>query len=115
MKSIMTAIGNPVFNKELRKQKNIKIIGKDIQYREAILDILEKNKKIDYIILNEEIPGEIDFENLINKIKEIKKEIKIIFFLKQEDKEKEKLLKKLVHYNIFHIEAQFTVINLTDF
>ena len=95
MKSIMTAIGNPVFNKELRKQKNIKIIGKDIQYREAILDILEKNKKIDYIILNEEIPGEIDFENLINKIKEIKKEIKIIFFLKQEDKEKEKLLKEL--------------------
>lgn len=59
---------NPKLNNELKKQKNINIIGKDIQYREAILELLEKNKNIDYIIINEKIPGQINIEELIKKI-----------------------------------------------
>lgn len=95
MERIITAIGNPIINKKLKENRNIKIIGKDIQYREAILEILEKNKNINYIILSEKIPGEIDIENLIKKIFKINKKINIIFLLKQENKEKEIILKKL--------------------
>ena len=35
MKKIITAICNPNLNEELKKQKNIEIVCKDIQYREA--------------------------------------------------------------------------------
>ena len=69
LKKIITAINNPKLNEELKKEKNFKVIGKDIQYREAILEILEKNKNINIIILSENIPGEIKLENLIKKIK----------------------------------------------
>ena len=42
-------INNPKLNEELKKEKNFKIIGKDIQYKEAVLEILEKNNFIDLI------------------------------------------------------------------
>ena len=38
MKKIITAINNPKLHEELNKEKNFEIIGKDIQYKEAILD-----------------------------------------------------------------------------
>ena len=57
MKKILTAINNPKLNEELKKEKNFEVIGKDIQYREAILEILEKNKKINLLIISEKIPG----------------------------------------------------------
>ena len=69
MKKIMTAINNPKLNEELKKEKKFEIVGKDIQYKEAILEILEKNSNIDLIILSEKIPGEIKLEKLIEKIK----------------------------------------------
>ena len=65
MKKILTAINNPKLNEELKKESNFQIIGKDIQYKEAILEVLEKNNKIDLIILSDKIPGEIKLENLI--------------------------------------------------
>ena len=41
MKKIITAINNPTLNEKLKKEEYIEIIGKDIQYKEAILEILE--------------------------------------------------------------------------
>ena len=84
MKKIITAINNPKLNEELKKEKNFEVIGKDIQYKEAILELLEQNNKIDLIILSEEIPGEIKLEKLIEKIKMINEKIKIIFILEKE-------------------------------
>ena len=101
MKKIITAIGNPYFNKKLKERENIDVVEKDIQYREAILEILEKIKKINYIIINEKIPGEISIEDLIKKIKVINKKIIIIFLLNNENKDKEKILKKLGVNEIF--------------
>ena len=76
MKTIITAIDNPKIYKELKNSKDIKIIGKDLIYKEAILEILEKNKNINLIILYEKILGEINFFELIKKIKNINKKIK---------------------------------------
>lgn len=103
MKKIITAINNPKLNEELKKEKNFEIVGKDIQYKEAILEILEKNNNIDLIILSEKILGEIKLEKLIGKIKLINEKIKIIFILEKENKDLEKILIKNniidVYYN----------------
>lgn len=94
MKKIITAINNPKLNEELRKEKNFEIIGKDILYKEAILELLEKDYNINLIIINEKIPGQISLETLIKKIKLINEKIKIIFILEKENDNLEKILLK---------------------
>ena len=94
MKKVITAINNPKLNEELKKENNFEIIGKDIQYKEAILEILEKNKNIDLIIISEQILGEINFEYLIKKINLINEKIKIIFILEKENNYLENILIK---------------------
>ena len=56
---IITAINNPKLNDELKNEKNIEIICKDIFYKEGILEILENEINIDYIIINSQLEGEI--------------------------------------------------------
>ena len=85
MKKIITAINNPIINEKLKKEK-IEVIGKDIQYKEGILEILENNKEINFILIDEKLPGEIKNDELINKIKKINKNIEIILFIKKENK-----------------------------
>ncbi len=98
MNNIITALNNPKLNIELKKEKNINIINKDIIYKEGILEILEEIKdkkiKINKIIINYELPGEIENEELIKLIKKRNKKIEIIYILEKEDKEKEKILEK---------------------
>lgn len=78
--NIITAILNEKINEELSKQKDITIICKDILYQEALLEILEKNKNIDFLILNSNLPGERKIIEIIKIIKEKYKKIKIILF-----------------------------------
>ena len=94
MKKIITAINNPKLNEELKKETNFEIVGKDIQYKEAILEVLENVKTIDLIILSEKILGEIKIEELIKKIRLINEQIKIIVILEKENTELEKILIK---------------------
>ena len=116
LKKIITAINNPKLNEELKKEKNFEVIGKDIQYREAILEILEENKNINLIILSEKIPGEIKLENLIKKIKNINEEIKIIFILEKENNYLEKILIKnnildIYYNNKINLQELIKIIN----
>ena len=92
--NIVTAINDSKIISELKYNKKINIISKDIQYKEGILEILEKNKKINYIIFNENLNGQIKIEALINKIKKINNKIKIIIILNKKDSIKEKYLIK---------------------
>ena len=59
MKQILTAMNNPKINEQLQKEKNIKVIGKDIPYKEGILEILEKNKYINYMFIIKNLEDEI--------------------------------------------------------
>ncbi len=99
MKRIIIAMGNNYLIKEINNCE--KINYKDVQYREAILEILEKEKNIDLIFLDEKIPGEINIEKLIEKIKLINDKINIIFFLEKENNKKINILKKLGVNNIY--------------
>ena len=77
MKTVITAIANPIINNELKKEKNIEVIGNDIQYKDGVIEILEKNIEVNYIILSDILIGEELLINLIRKINEINKNIKI--------------------------------------
>lgn len=97
MKKIITAIGNPILNLKIREESTCKVLTKDIQYQEAIFEIIKKEEKIDYIILSELLPGDLSIIDLIDKIKEYNNFINIIVILIKENIEIEKILDK---YNI---------------
>ena len=86
MKSIITALDNAEINKALQKESNLKIISKDISYKEGIIEQLEKNKKVDLAIIDEDIDGDIEINELIRKIKEKVRNIEIIIITSNKDK-----------------------------
>ena len=75
MKKIITAIGEPKINEDLKKYETLSIVTSDIQYKEGILEVLEKEKDVDCLIFNEQIEGQIKFEDLINTIKMLNRNI----------------------------------------
>ena len=94
MKKIITAIGNENINNELKKEKDIEIIINDIQYKEGIIEILEKYQEVDYIILDSSLQGDITTEELIKQINIINKNIKIIIISENNLKTLEEFIKK---------------------
>ena len=101
MKKIILAIDNKKISNKIKEINNFNLIMKNVQYREAILEILKKEKNINFILINEKLSGEISIEDLIKKIKIINKKINIIFFLEKSDIKKENKLKKLGIKNIY--------------
>ena len=79
MLKILTATGNAKFNNNLKNYNEFEVYENDIQYKEAIIDVIEKNKNFDFLIVYNKLPGEITFDELKNKIKKINNKIKIIF------------------------------------
>lgn len=99
---ILTALQNPKTNEILKEKTKYNIIETDIQYQEGIIEVLEKNNKIDLIIISELLPGNIGFKDLINKIKTINNDIEIIVILENKNyKLKEFLMQKNIN-SIFY-------------
>ena len=99
---ILTALGNNNLYKKIKNIKEFNLYKNDIQYREGIIELLKNNNNFDLIIIYEKIPGEISFEELINKIKIINNEIKIIFILENKNEFLENILMKKNIKNIFY-------------
>ena len=74
-----------MLNDEL-KNKGINILCGDIFYKEGIIEYLEKNINADFIVLNDELPGNIDTEELIEKVKIINRKIRIILVTNNKNK-----------------------------
>ena len=102
MIKIITALGNENLNLKLRKEKDIEILLTDIQYKEGIIEALEKEKNIQFLILSDLLPGEISLQELIKKIIYINIEIKIIVFIEQYEKEIENELYSLGVYKVLY-------------
>lgn len=71
IKKVITALLNSKVNEELQKDREIEVIGNDLLYQEAVLECIEENEDIDFILLNENLPGD-EIENFIRKIEKIK-------------------------------------------
>ena len=95
---IITAITNEILNERIKELKQHEVICKDIQYQEALLEILEKNKNINLLILSNILPGELEFCELINVIKYKNDKIKLFIIL---DEQKEETVKFLIKKDIF--------------
>lgn len=100
MKKIITALAEPQLNNELKKEKDFIVIGKDIQYQEGVIEILETEKEVDFLIISEALPGNEKLENLIEKIKQINNEVNIVIIL---ENKKEELEKNLYSKNVYLI------------
>ena len=116
MKKIITAIGNEILNKKLKKENDFEVIIEDIQYKEGIIEYLEKKSNIDFVIISELLPGNIELKELIEKIKNINSNIEIILFLENKNTELENYLYAKGIYNIFYnnqieIEEIIKIIN----
>lgn len=103
MKKIITALQNKKINEKLSNEEEIKVMMNDIQYKEGILEALEIDSNIDFIILSELLPGEIKLEILIEKIKQKNNNIKLIIILENKKEELENYLlskgKIFIFYN----------------
>ena len=102
MKKIITAMGNENLNQKLKKENIFEIVTEDIQYQEGILELLEKDNNIDFLILNELLPGNMDIKKLIEKIKLNNPNIKIISFLEKKNEELENYLYAKGIFKIFY-------------
>lgn len=102
MKKIITAIGNPILNRYLKRNPLFEIISEDIQYQEGILEFLEKQNQVDFLILSELLPGEFEIKELISKIKQANFNLQIILFLEKKNQELENYLYAKGIYNIFY-------------
>lgn len=102
MKKIITAFANAELNEKISKEKEYEIILPDIQYQEAVLEILENNKNIDVLVLNSILPGEFNLYTFINRIKEINNNLQIIVLLEQKNEEVKNFLFSKGVNNIFY-------------
>lgn len=110
---ILTALQNPEINRMLKEQTNYNVVENDIQYQEGIIEILEKNNKINLIIISELLPGNIGIKETINKIKEFNSDIEIILILENKNsKIKEFLIQKNIK-SIFY-NNQITIDELIN-
>ena len=83
-KRVITAIGTPFLNNELKKYSEIEIMNQDIQYKEGIIEFLNANPYIDTIIISETLEGNIELEDLIDAIIDINDAISIILVFKND-------------------------------
>lgn len=95
MLKILTATGNAKFNNNLKNYNEFEVYENDIQYKEAIIDVIEKNKNFDFLIVYNKLPGEITFDELKNKIKKINNKIKIIFIYENKKINIEEIILKI--------------------
>lgn len=97
---IVTALTNEILNEKIKKINKYEVICKDIQYQEALLEIIEKNREINILIISNILEGELTFFELINLIKYKNEKIKIIVIL---DEQNDNTIKFLIKKGITEI------------
>lgn len=88
---VITALNRPEINEQLKKEKNINIIGKDICYSDGIFEALNSNLKIDLIIINYKLLIKENLKEFIKKINIKNKKVRIIIIY-------EKIDNQIIHY-----------------
>lgn len=97
-----TALANENTARKIRESNLIKISIPDIQYQEAVLEIIEKNEKINILILNSMLPGELNIFEFINLIKYKRPQMEIIIILEKKNNKIEQFLISKGINNIYY-------------
>ena len=101
IKKIITALGVNSLNSKLKEQDNVEVIGNDIPYQDGVLDILKGNSEINVLILHENLVGEFEIKEFINKILEINSTLEIVFIMENENYRLRSFLEKKKISKIF--------------
>lgn len=99
---IITALGNEKTAQKIRNSLYKEIFIPDIQYQEAVIEILEKKKEINLLILNSILPGELNLFEFINIIKYKNPNIEIIIILEEKNNKTEQFLISKGINNIYY-------------
>lgn len=99
---IITALVNPTLNKKLKEINKFEIIAPDIQYQDAVFEILEEKNNIEFLILSEILPGSLNIYEFINEIIIKNNKLNIIIILENKKEELENFLIRKGIFNIFY-------------
>ena len=109
---IITAIGTPSLNSELRRYSEFEVIGNDISYFDGILEALELDNNINYIVISDSLEPE-NIDTLINEVIKVNKNIKIMAVINRKKAELEKyLLKNGITDIVYDDEEMTDIINM---
>lgn len=86
MKSIVTAMGNPTLNNELKKYEKYDVIGEDLFYQDAVMDFIEENN-VDILTLSGVLQGQWELYDFIDRIRKVNSFVKIIIIMDELDSE----------------------------
>lgn len=112
MNRIITALGNPVLNNELKRYEKYDVICDDLQYQEAVFDVLE-NEQTDTIILSGLLQGQSEFLEFALQVKKKNISSRIIVIVDSiEDEDKNILYSKGI-FDIFYDDA-VSIENIID-
>ena len=109
MIKVITAIGNEELNNILKKEEVI-IESPDIQYQEGIIEALEKYPDTNIIILNENIIGNLETEELIRNIVMIKNDIRIILLCNKDVYSEDENLVKIIELKEDYIQIVLEIL-----
>lgn len=86
MKKIITAMGNPTLNNELRKYIQYDVITGDLFYQDAVIDILEQ-ESAEILTLSGLLQGQWELNEFIDRIRKVNSNIRIIIVMDELDSE----------------------------
>lgn len=79
-RKVITAIGYPHLNQELKKLKKFNIISDDLKTDKEVIEFLEREKNIQFLIVFSKIIVNYTIEEFIEIVKKLQDKIYIIFF-----------------------------------
>lgn len=77
MKRVLTAMGNAVLNNELKRYREFDLNDEDLFYQEAVIDEISENE-YDVLTVSALLQGQMEFNDFIEKIRNIDRNIRII-------------------------------------
>lgn len=104
MSKILLAIDNEYIYGSIIKNKQYDFFEKDIVYKEGVIEVLEKNPEINFLIINNCICGCLETKDFITKIKEIRENIKIVIYINKYDEYNINFFNSKGIYQIYKIE-----------
>lgn len=106
MLKVLTAIGNEYINNQLKLLNKYEIIYDDIQYQEALLEIINK-KEFDILILYEKISGDIGKEKFFDMLLNTDKSFEIVLLVENYTEKNKK------YYNLKGISRFIKIDDIT--